>query len=116
MWANKPDVLLMDEPFGALDSITRHILQKDLLTLWMQERKTVVFITHSVEEAIYLSDRVIVMSSRPGRITDVVEISEPRPRDLLSPRFVDLRATLTHMVEKQVLPSASGTGRRAYAD
>ncbi|WP_246663646.1 ABC transporter ATP-binding protein [Phyllobacterium endophyticum] len=117
MWANNPDVLLMDEPFGALDSITRQILQKDLLNLWMEEQKTVLFVTHSVEEAIYLSDRVIVMSARPGRITDIVSVPDQRPRNLLSANFIDLRAKLTRMVEKQVLPSAHlSEGQQAYAD
>jgi NitT/TauT family transport system ATP-binding protein len=117
VWVNKPEVMLMDEPFGALDSITRHILQKDLLSLWMQQRKTILFVTHSVEEAIYLSDRIVVMSARPGRITDIVEVDVPRPRDLLSLQLVELRAELTRIVEKEVLPAgADGNARGAYSD
>ena len=99
VWANDPAVMLMDEPFGALDSITRSTLQKDLIKLWLTERKTVLFVTHSVEEAIYLADRVVVMSARPGKIKAEVEVALRRPRDLLALECIDLRATLTHMVE-----------------
>lgn len=99
VWANDPAVLLMDEPFGALDSITRGALQKDLVNLWLTERKTVLFVTHSVEEAIYLADRVVVMSARPGKIKAEVAVDLLRPRDLLTPECIDLRAKLTHMVE-----------------
>jgi NitT/TauT family transport system ATP-binding protein len=99
VWANQPEVLLMDEPFGALDSITRNVLQRDLLGLWMQERRTVLFVTHSVEEAIYLADRIVVMSARPGRVTAIVRIETPRPRDLLDQTSIALRAHLTGQVE-----------------
>ena len=107
MWANDPDVLLMDEPFGALDSITRGILQKDLLRLWLQERKTVLFVTHSVEEAIFLADTIVVMSARPGRITSVIRVTEARPRDLLGPEALALRHKLTRLVEEQVVTDAA---------
>jgi NitT/TauT family transport system ATP-binding protein len=78
--AYKPDVLLMDEPFAALDAQTREILQGELLRIWEQYRKTIVFITHSLEEAVYLSDRVAVMTQRPGRIKDIIDIPLARPR------------------------------------
>ncbi|MFG1421664.1 ABC transporter ATP-binding protein [Roseixanthobacter liquoris] len=107
VWANDPQVLLMDEPFGALDSITRGILQKDLLKLWLQERKTVLFVTHSVEEAIYLADTIVVMSARPGRITAVIRVEEPRPRDLLGPQALELRHRLTRLVEEHVVRDVS---------
>lgn len=75
-----PSVILMDEPFGALDAITRDQIQTDLQHLWMQSRKTVVFITHSIEEAVFLADRVIVLTPRPGRIAADITIDVPRPR------------------------------------
>ena len=77
---HQPSVLLMDEPFGALDAITRTQIRHDLELLWMETRKTVLFITHSIEEAIGLSDRVLVMSPNPGRIVDEIAIDLPRPR------------------------------------
>jgi len=78
--AYRPDVLLMDEPFAALDAQTREVLQGELLRIWEQYRKTIVFITHSLEEAVYLSDRVAVMTQRPGRIKDIIDIPLARPR------------------------------------
>jgi NitT/TauT family transport system ATP-binding protein len=108
VWANQPEIMLMDEPFGALDSITRNVLQRDLLRLWMQERKTILFVTHSVEEAIYLADRVVVMSARPGRLTAIIPVEEKRPRDLLGPDCIALRAKLTALVEEQVIASVPG--------
>jgi len=77
----QPTLLLMDEPFGALDEITRNRLDSDLLALWRQKKLTVVFVTHSIYEAVYLSTRVVVMAARPGRIVDEVAIDEPYPRD-----------------------------------
>ena len=75
-----PGLLLMDEPFGALDALTREQMNLDLQRMWLRDRNTVVFITHSIEEAVLLSDRVVVMSSRPGRIADIVMNDLPRPR------------------------------------
>jgi NitT/TauT family transport system ATP-binding protein len=89
--AYHPEVLLMDEPFGALDAHTRTRLQNDLLNIWERDRKTVLFVTHSVEEAVFLSDKVVMMSRSPGRIRQIVNIDLPRPRRrtelLLDPRY-----------------------------
>jgi NitT/TauT family transport system ATP-binding protein len=79
--AVRPRILLMDEPFASIDEQTRRLFQDDVLRLWSEDRKTVVFVTHSMEEAIYLSDRVVVLSPRPGRLHQVMEIGLPRPRD-----------------------------------
>jgi NitT/TauT family transport system ATP-binding protein len=76
-----PQVLLMDEPFASIDEQTRRLFQDDLLALWSEERKTVVFVTHSMEEAIYLSDRVVVLSPRPGRVHQILDVPLPRPRE-----------------------------------
>jgi NitT/TauT family transport system ATP-binding protein len=80
-------VMLMDEPFGALDALTRSVLQRELMLLWSETRKTILFITHNADEAIYLADRVLVMTSRPGKIVLELKIDLPRPRDLTSPEF-----------------------------
>jgi NitT/TauT family transport system ATP-binding protein len=89
--AYHPEVLLMDEPFGALDAHTRTRLQNDLLNIWERDRKTVLFVTHSVEEAVFLSDKVVMMSQSPGRIRRIIDIDLPRPRRrtelLLDPRY-----------------------------
>ncbi|HOK57857.1 ABC transporter ATP-binding protein [Methanothrix sp.] len=77
---NNPKALLMDEPFGALDAQTRNVMQSELLRIWEQERKTIIFVTHSVDEAIYLGDRIIVFSARPGRVKEIIGIDLPRPR------------------------------------
>ena len=89
--AVNPDMLLLDEPFGALDSITRLLMRVELLRIWEAEKKTIVFVTHDIEEAIQLADRVLVMSARPARIQRVVEIDIPHPRDISSPRYLELR-------------------------
>jgi len=96
--SKRPEILLMDEPFGAVDAQTREQLQEELLKIWAQTETTVVFVTHSIDEAIYLSDRVVVMQARPGRIKEEVIIDLPRPRwegDIKAdPRFAQLRARL----------------------
>jgi NitT/TauT family transport system ATP-binding protein len=95
-----PPLLLMDEPFGALDALTREQMRLDIERLWLERRKTVVFITHSIPEAVLLSDRVVVMSPRPGRIDGVLDIDLPRPRRLEvqeSPRFAGYQKAITDL-------------------
>jgi len=93
--ANDAEMVLMDEPFGALDAMTRERLQDELLELWQRTGLTVLFVTHSIEEAIFLSNRVIVMSPGPGRIDEDIAIKLPRPRDVSAPDFNELRRTLS---------------------
>jgi NitT/TauT family transport system ATP-binding protein len=88
---NDPLALLMDEPFGALDAQTRNVMQSELLRIWNEERKTIVFVTHSVDEAIYLGDRIMIMSTRPGRIKDIIDLDLPRPRNRTSPEVNRIR-------------------------
>jgi ABC-type nitrate/sulfonate/bicarbonate transport system ATPase subunit len=89
--AVNPDMLFLDEPFGALDSITRLIMRGELLRIWDAERKTILFVTHDIEESVQLADRVVVMSARPAQIRRIVEIDIPHPRDISSPRYLELR-------------------------
>jgi ABC-type nitrate/sulfonate/bicarbonate transport system ATPase subunit len=89
--AVNPDMLLLDEPFGALDSITRLIMRRELLRIWEAERKTIVFVTHDIDEAVQLADRVVVMSARPATIQQIVNIDVAHPRDISSPRYLELR-------------------------
>jgi NitT/TauT family transport system ATP-binding protein len=96
-----PPMLLMDEPFGALDALTRRSLQDELLRLWAEDRKTIVFVTHGIEEAIYLSDRVVVMTYRPGTVKRVVPVTLPRPRDPSSVEFNALKRELTALVMEE---------------
>lgn len=89
--AVNPDMLFLDEPFGALDSITRLIMRGELLRIWEAEKKTIVFVTHDIEEAVQLADRVVVMSARPAKIQSIVKIDIPHPRDISDPRYLELR-------------------------
>ena len=90
-FAVNPDVLLLDEPFGALDSITRLVMRGELLRIWRAEQKTILFVTHDIEESVQLADRVVVMTARPARIRRIVPIDLPHPRDLSSRRYLELR-------------------------
>ncbi|MBI1920993.1 MAG: ABC transporter ATP-binding protein [Geobacter sp.] len=88
---NQPGLLLLDEPFGALDALTRIQMQQEILRIWEAERTTMVLVTHDIDEALYLGDRVVVMSSRPGTVKRIIHVSLPRPRDRSSYEFVQLR-------------------------
>jgi NitT/TauT family transport system ATP-binding protein len=109
--ANEANILLMDEPFGALDALTREQLQDELLQIWARTQLTVIFVTHSVEEATLLSDRVIVMTAGPGRIETDAQVALARPRDVSAPDFNDVRRRLTqkltsHVVRRELRPAA----------
>jgi NitT/TauT family transport system ATP-binding protein len=92
--AVNPDILYLDEPFGALDSVTRLIMRGELLRIWQAERRTIIFVTHDIDEAVQLADRVVVLSSRPAKIEDVLTIDLPHPRNISSPRYLELRDEL----------------------
>lgn len=99
--ANEPEVLLMDEPFGALDAQTRNILQDELLRIWEQRHVTFIFVTHSVDEAVVLSDRIVVMTARPGKIKEIVEVDLPRPRSRTSPEVNRLRDRVLKLLQEE---------------
>jgi NitT/TauT family transport system ATP-binding protein len=104
--ANDPEILLMDEPFGALDSQTRSLMQELLLNIWEQSHKTVLFITHDIDEAILLGDRVHVMTARPGRIKEMVEIDIPRPRNvdvLTSIEFITIKRRIMALIHDEAV-------------
>ncbi|QDL38483.1 ABC transporter ATP-binding protein [Rhodoferax sediminis] len=115
---SEPKVLLLDEPFGALDYQTRIQMQELLLQLWQQHQQTIFFITHDVSEAIFVADRVLVMSRRPGRIKLSVDVHAPKPRDadfLSTPEFVELQRELLHAVQEEVYASSGSRGVNAKA-
>jgi ABC-type nitrate/sulfonate/bicarbonate transport system ATPase subunit len=96
--AVNPDILYLDEPFGALDSVTRHIMRGELLRIWQAERRTIIFVTHDIDEAVQLADRVVVLSSRPARIENVLAIDIPHPRNISAPRYLELRDQLLNKI------------------
>jgi NitT/TauT family transport system ATP-binding protein len=111
-----PEVLLMDEPFASLDAQTREIMQGELLRIWREARKTVVFVTHQIDEAVYLSDRVLVFTVRPGRIKEEVLIDLPRPRELTikrTPEFVRYADRIWRLIEEEVRESLGREVREA---
>jgi NitT/TauT family transport system ATP-binding protein/sulfonate transport system ATP-binding protein len=105
--ANDADALLMDEPFGALDALTREKLQIELLDIWKRTRTTIIFVTHSVEEALILADRVVVMSAGPGQVLSDIPIDLPRPRDVSSEQFNSLRRDITRQLTSQIAATVS---------
>jgi len=98
--AHNPRLLLLDEPFGALDERTRHNLQTELLSIWEQEKKNIIFVTHNIDEAIYLGDRILIMRDRPGYIDTELPVTFPRPRDRHSDDFVDFHLKIREKLEK----------------
>jgi NitT/TauT family transport system ATP-binding protein len=110
-----PQLLLMDEPFGSLDAQTRNLLQADLLRIWDESRKTVVFVTHAMDEAVFLSDRVVVMATGPGRVSEVIDIDLPRPRTdetRTSPRFVEMTSYVWDRLRGMILGQAAEAAER----
>jgi ABC-type nitrate/sulfonate/bicarbonate transport system ATPase subunit len=101
--AAEPQVLLMDEPFGALDAHTRILMQKELLRIWRETRKTVVFVTHSVDEAVYLADRIVVMTARPGKVREALDVPMDHPRERSDPRYGRLTTRILDMLEEEVV-------------
>jgi NitT/TauT family transport system ATP-binding protein len=100
-----PVLLLMDEPFGALDAQTRYVMQQELLRIWRAYRKTVLFVTHSIEEALYLGDRVVIMTARPGRIKQELRVTTPRPRDITGAEFSALRKQALDLLSEEIARS-----------
>ncbi len=108
--ANDPKILLLDEPFGALDNQTRALMQEMLLGIWERDRKTVLFVTHDIEEAVFLGGRVIVMSARPGRIKAEIVVDLPHPRSYkikTTPEFVELKERLVEQIRSEALKVAA---------
>lgn len=98
--ATDPAVMLMDEPFGALDAQTRNKMQRELLNIWMETEKTILFVTHSVDEAVYLADKIVILTPRPGTIHEIYDMSMPRPRDRTSVEFAQIRKNILHIIEE----------------
>ena len=98
--ASEPAVMLMDEPFGALDAQTRNKMQRELLEIWEKTKKTILFVTHSVDEAVFLADKIVILTPRPGRIHEIYENPLPRPRDRTSVEFASLRKTVLGVIEE----------------
>lgn len=109
-FATEPSVILMDEPFGALDALTRRFLQGGLLKLWQERKKTVVFITHSVAEAIFLADRIVVMTARPGAIKTIVRVDIAHPRDLTSDIFRDYERRIYEQLDEELNKTFASEG------
>jgi NitT/TauT family transport system ATP-binding protein len=108
--AYDPKVLLMDEPFGALDAQTRKYMQMEMARIWQKMRKTVVFVTHSVIEAVFLADRIVVMTARPGQVKGIIEVDLPRPRDYTGERYLAVRQQILDLLGEEVMKEISQSG------
>jgi ABC-type nitrate/sulfonate/bicarbonate transport system ATPase subunit len=105
------DLMLLDEPFGALDALTRTMMQRWLLDIWSRHRRTIIFVTHDIDEAIFLGDRVLAMAARPGRVTLDQPVTLPRPREagiVTSPAFMEIKRTLLSVIEDESLKTFNG--------
>jgi NitT/TauT family transport system ATP-binding protein len=104
--ASDPEILMMDEPFAALDAQTREVLQAELLSIWQQKRKTVIFVTHQLDEAVYLADKVVVLSANPGRVREIVPVNLARPRSLdvkHTVEFTEIVDSIWQLIKHEVL-------------
>lgn len=111
VFATEPSMIFMDEPFGALDALTRRFLQTQLLQIWQEHQKTIVFVTHSVQEAVTLSDRIVVMTARPGRIKAILEIDLDHPRDFQTDAFRDIEAQVYDQLDEELAKTFDLEGR-----
>jgi len=112
-FAVEPSIIFMDEPFGALDALTRRFLQRELLRIWQEHKKTIVFITHSVPEAIFLADRIVVMTARPGNIKSTIKVELPHPRDITSDAFRDVERMIYRDLDEELAKTFAQEGRAA---
>jgi ABC-type nitrate/sulfonate/bicarbonate transport system ATPase subunit len=110
--AYDPEVLLMDEPFGSLDAQTRKVMQGELVRIWEEMKKTVLFVTHSVIEATYLADKIIVMTARPGRVKGIIDVDLPRPRDYTGRKYLRIREEVLSLLEEEVMKSLRASPER----
>ncbi|WP_274654831.1 ABC transporter ATP-binding protein [Paenibacillus humicola] len=109
--AMETEVILMDEPFGALDAQTRSALQEELIAIWQKERRTILFVTHGIDEAVFLADRIVVMKANPGKIKEIVPVELPRPRDTTSTEFVEYERRIKSLLHYEIM-SAQRAGER----
>lgn len=101
-YANRPALLCMDEPFGHLDAQTRYLMQEELIRVWEQEKRTIIFVTNNIEEAIYLADRIVVITNCPTTVKSEYRIDLPRPRNYTDPEFLKIREEISNFVDKSI--------------